>query len=65
MNSSTSFQLRSAWIPPAVAHAPIVISAREPYDAALFGAAESIACIYGDQAVSFEGLAELMAARVR
>jgi beta-N-acetylhexosaminidase len=43
----------------------IVISAREPCDAALFGVAESVACIYGDQAVSFEGLAELMAPRVR
>ena len=26
MNSSTSFQFRSAWMPPAVAHAPMVIS---------------------------------------
>jgi len=43
----------------------IVISAREPYDAALFEGAESVACIYGDQAVSFDGLAELMAVRVR
>ncbi len=29
VNSSTSAKLRSAWIPPAVAQAPIVISARE------------------------------------
>ena len=29
VKSSTSDQLRSAWIPPAVAHAPIVTSSRE------------------------------------
>jgi beta-N-acetylhexosaminidase len=38
----------------------IVISAREPYDAELFASAASVACIYGDQAVSFEGLADAM-----
>ena len=45
--------------------AAIVISAREPNDAALFDGAASVACIYGDQAVSFEGLADRMTARVR
>jgi beta-N-acetylhexosaminidase len=45
--------------------AAILISAREPYDAGLFEAARSVACIYGDQAVSFEGLADRMTARVR
>src|SRR5579875_375445 len=43
----------------------IVVSAREPYDAALFEGAGALACIYGDQAVSFEGLAEVMVPRVR
>jgi beta-N-acetylhexosaminidase len=43
----------------------IVVSAREPYDAGLFESAASLACIYGDQAVSFAGLAERMTERVR
>lgn len=43
----------------------IVVSAREPYDTALFARAASLACIYGDQAVSFDGLAERMTERVR
>lgn len=41
----------------------VVASAREPYDAALFERAANLACIYGDQAVSFDGLADVMAAR--
>ena len=42
----------------------IVISAREPYDAALFPAARNIACIYGDESISFEGCADVLSERV-
>lgn len=38
----------------------IVISAREPYDAALFPQARNLACIYNDTAVSIDALADVM-----
>jgi len=41
----------------------ILISAKEPYDAALFERAENLACIYNDTEVSIEGLADVMTAR--
>jgi beta-N-acetylhexosaminidase len=42
----------------------IVVSAREPYDAALFVNARNVACIYGDEALSLEGCADVLSARV-
>jgi beta-N-acetylhexosaminidase len=42
----------------------IVISAREPYDAALFPHARHLGCIYGDEAISLAGCADVLAARV-
>jgi beta-N-acetylhexosaminidase len=42
----------------------IVISAREPYDAAFVANARNVACIYGDEALSFEGCADVMSGRV-
>ena len=42
----------------------VLISAREPFDAALFAAARNVACIYGDEAVSFEGCADVLSARI-
>jgi beta-N-acetylhexosaminidase len=42
----------------------IVISAREPYDAALFPAARNVACIYGDETLSLEGCADVLSGRV-
>jgi beta-N-acetylhexosaminidase len=47
----------------AIAPNAIVISAREPYDAALFDHAENLACIYDDTEISLEGLADAMAGR--
>ena len=41
----------------------ILISAREPYDAALFEEARNLACIYDDTEVSLEGLADVMTGR--
>jgi beta-N-acetylhexosaminidase len=41
----------------------IVISAREPYDIACFPSARTIACIYGDERVSFEGCADVLSGR--
>jgi beta-N-acetylhexosaminidase len=40
----------------------IVVSAREPYDAALFEQARNLACTYNDTEVSLEGLADVMTA---
>jgi hypothetical protein len=40
----------------------ILISAREPYDAALFERARNLACIYNDTEVSLNGLADVMTA---
>ncbi len=42
----------------------ILISAREPYDAALFPRARNVACIYGDETLSLEGCADVLSARV-
>jgi beta-N-acetylhexosaminidase len=41
----------------------ILVSAREPYDAALFEGAQNLACIYNDTEVSIEGLADVMTVR--
>lgn len=41
----------------------IVISAREPYDAALFPNARNLACIYGDEELSLQGCADVLSAR--
>ena len=41
----------------------IVISAREPYDIARLDAARNLACIYGDEAISFEGAADVLSGR--
>jgi beta-N-acetylhexosaminidase len=46
-----------------VRHA-ILVSAREPFDALLFPAATNVACIYGDEALSLEGCAEVLSGRV-
>ncbi|GAC1543690.1 MAG: glycoside hydrolase family 3 protein [Candidatus Velthaea sp.] len=64
---------RRAHLYPAQAHAverilalvpnAIVLSAREPYDAALFRAARHLACIYGDERISLEGAADVLSGR--
>jgi beta-N-acetylhexosaminidase len=41
----------------------IVISAREPYDIGCFPAARTLACIYGDERISFEGCADVLSGR--
>jgi len=43
--------------------AAIVISAREPYDIGCFPAARTLACIYGDERISFEGCADVLSGR--
>jgi hypothetical protein len=40
-----------------------VVSARAPYDALLWPQARRILCIYGDQPISIEGCAEVLAGR--
>ncbi len=42
----------------------ILISALEPFDAALFPAARNVACIYGDDALALEGCADVLSGRV-
>jgi len=42
----------------------IVISAREPYDAALFSNARNVACTYGDDELALEACADVLSARV-
>ena len=42
----------------------IVVSANEPYDLALFPQARRAAAIYGDDALAFEGCADVLAGRV-
>lgn len=42
----------------------IVVSAREPYDAALFATARNVACIYGDEELSLGGCADVLSGRV-
>jgi beta-N-acetylhexosaminidase len=46
-----------------VPHA-VIVSAREPYDVALFTAARNVACIYGDEPISFEACADVLSARI-
>jgi beta-N-acetylhexosaminidase len=41
----------------------LLISAREPYDVACFPAARNLACIYGDERISLEGCADVLAGR--
>ena len=41
----------------------IVLSVREPYDAALFPQALRLACIYGDERLSFDGCADVLSGR--
>jgi hypothetical protein len=41
----------------------VVISALEPFDAALFGA-QRLACIYGDELLALEGCADVLSGRV-
>jgi beta-N-acetylhexosaminidase len=41
----------------------LVVSAAEPYDAALWPAAQSVACIYGDDAMAFAGCADVLSGR--
>ena len=65
MRRAHLFADQQAAIARILARAPeaILISAREPYDLALFPAARAIAAIYGDEAVSIAGLADVMAGR--
>jgi beta-N-acetylhexosaminidase len=41
----------------------LLVSAREPFDVACFPQARNVACIYGDEATSLEGLADVMIGR--
>lgn len=41
----------------------LLVSAREPFDLACFPQARNVACIYGDEAISLEGLADVMTGR--
>ncbi len=41
----------------------LLVSAREPFDVACFPQARNVACIYGDEAISLEGLADVMTGR--
>lgn len=61
------FPAQRAAIESLIARAPhaIVVSAREPYDAAVLDRARSLLCIYGDQQVCFDGLADVLTGRVR
>ncbi len=42
----------------------IVVSAGEPFDAALIPAARHVACLYGDEAIALDGCADVLSARV-
>jgi beta-N-acetylhexosaminidase len=44
--------------------AALLVSAREPFDVACFPQARNVACIYGDEAVSLEGLADVVTGRL-
>jgi beta-N-acetylhexosaminidase len=48
----------------AVAPDALIVSAREPYDALLWPAARRVLCCYGDDALAFEGVADVLAGRV-
>jgi beta-N-acetylhexosaminidase len=41
----------------------LIVSAREPYDALLWPAALRVVCCYGDDALAFEGVADVLAGR--
>ena len=42
----------------------LLVCAREPYDADCFPQARTIVCTYGDEQVSFDGLADVIAGRI-
>ena len=43
----------------------LIVSAREPFDAALWPQARRVICIYGDQPLAFEGCADVLAGRAQ
>jgi len=47
----------------AVAPDSVIVSARAPYDALLWPPARRVLCIYGDQTISIEGCADVLAGR--
>jgi beta-N-acetylhexosaminidase len=47
----------------ALVPAALIVSAREPYDALLWPAAQRVVCCYGDDALAFEGVADVLAGR--
>lgn len=47
----------------AIAPDALIVSARSPFDAALWPAARRVVCIYGDQPLAFEGCADVLSAR--
>lgn len=47
----------------ALVPAALIVSAREPYDALLWPAAHRVVCAYGDDALAFEGVADVLAGR--
>ncbi len=47
----------------ALAPRALIVSAREPYDALLWPQAERVLCTYGDEALAFEGCADVLAGR--
>ncbi len=47
----------------ALAPHALIVSAREPYDALLWPQAERVVCTYGDEALAFEGCADVLSGR--
>ena len=47
----------------ALVPAAAVVSAAEPYDALLWPAAQTVACIYGDDALAFAACADVLSGR--
>ena len=47
----------------ALAPEALIVSARSPYDAALWPQARRVVCIYGSQPIAFEGCADVLAGR--
>ncbi|HTW83275.1 MAG TPA: glycoside hydrolase family 3 N-terminal domain-containing protein [Candidatus Sulfotelmatobacter sp.] len=47
----------------ALAPDALIVSAREPYDAVAWPAAQRVVCCYGDDALAFEGLADVLDGR--
>jgi beta-N-acetylhexosaminidase len=47
----------------ALAPEALIVSARSPYDALLWSEAKRVACIYGNQPISLEGCADVLAGR--